>query len=107
MTRPMDAFSQIPPEWVDSATHALKFCCPRCGEPASVATDVWINRRAPVYTHNHKRKWQEFYKCECTASWWAWSSDRPPNPWQNDLPEVPPSLDPLTGLEDSWGSFEP
>ena len=38
---------------------------------------VWINRRSPVYTPDHRRKWQEFYKCECGAAWWAWSSDRP------------------------------
>ena len=79
------------------------------GESASAANEVWIYRRAPVYTHNHKRKWQEFYNSDCGTAWWAWSSDRPPNPWQvNDSPEeTPPSLDPLTGLGDSWGSFEP
>ncbi|MEO0349741.1 MAG: hypothetical protein AAF282_06795 [Cyanobacteria bacterium P01_A01_bin.15] len=106
----MEAFSPIPPQWSEPAIHALKFCCPRCGESTSVATAVWINRRAPVYTHNHKRKWQEFYQCECGTAWWAWSSDRPPNPWQVDEPpdtEQPPRLDPLTGLGDSWGGFEP
>lgn len=109
----MEAFSPIPPDWVESATHALTFCCPSCHQPASVATNVWINRRAPVYTHNHKRKWQEFYKCECGQAWWAWSSDRPPNPWQeqdatnNESEESSPRLDPLTGLGDSWENFEP
>ncbi len=42
------------------------------------AQRVWINRRAPVYTPDHRRKWQEFYQCECGKAWWAWSSDRPP-----------------------------
>ncbi|MDV3349604.1 hypothetical protein D0962_07130 [Leptolyngbyaceae cyanobacterium CCMR0082] len=109
----MEAFSPDPPKWAESATHALTFSCPHCSESASVATDVWINRRSPVYTHNHKRKWQEFYQCKCGVAWWAWSSDRPPNSWQvndppNDPPEESPSnLDPLTGLGDSWGSFDP
>ncbi|MGD1857154.1 MAG: hypothetical protein ACFB2W_23215 [Leptolyngbyaceae cyanobacterium] len=108
----MEAFSPISPQWTESATHALTFGCPRCNEPAAAATAVWINRRAPVYTHNHKRKWQEFYQCECGTAWWAWSSDRPPNPWQvNDGTEDASSLDlpldPLTGLGDSWGNFEP
>ncbi len=78
----MEAFSPTPPAWAEAATHALEFCCPRCGEAASSATSVWINRRSPVYTHSHRRKWQEFYKCECETAWWAWSSDRPPNPWE-------------------------
>ncbi len=111
----MEAFSSVPPQWTESATHALAFCCPRCGEAAAVASAVWINRRAPVYTHNHKRKWQEFYHCECGTAWWGWSSDRPPNPWQvnnDDLGDLlpgdsSPGLDPLTGLGDSWGGLEP
>ncbi|MEA5466702.1 hypothetical protein [Leptothoe sp. PORK10 BA2] len=110
----MEAFSSVPPQWTESATHALTFCCPRCGATAAGATAAWINRRAPVYTHNHKRKWQEFYHCECGTAWWGWSSDRPPNPWQvNDPPgemslgEASSSLDPLTGLGDVWGSVEP
>ncbi|MEM6255283.1 MAG: hypothetical protein AAF821_20410 [Cyanobacteria bacterium P01_D01_bin.156] len=103
----MEAFASTPPEWVDSATHALSFCCPACNQTASVATDVWINRRAPVYTQNHRRKWQEFYKCECGKAWWAWSSDRPPNPWQVESEESSPDLDSLTGLGDIWGSSEP
>jgi hypothetical protein len=40
---------------------------------------VWINRRSPVYTENHQRKWQEFYQCGCQSAWWAWSNDRPPS----------------------------
>jgi len=43
------------------------------------AQKVWINRRSPVYTENSKRKWQEFYQCQCGSVWWAWSSDRPPS----------------------------
>lgn len=112
----MDAFSPTPPDWTASATHALTFCCPSCNDAAGDAQRVWINRRAPVYTHNHKRKWQEFYQCECGKVWWAWSSDRPPNPWQRDSEldseldaeaDTFPGLDSLTGLGDSWGNFEP
>ncbi|MDX2255384.1 MAG: hypothetical protein NW214_07710 [Pseudanabaenaceae cyanobacterium bins.39] len=73
----MDAFSPIPPEWVERATHAFQFCCPNCGKLAGEAQAAWINRRSPVYTENHQRKWQEFYHCDCDAVWWAWSSDRP------------------------------
>jgi hypothetical protein len=75
----MDAFNPIPPEWVEKATHATGFCCPKCSQPPSKAEAVWINRRSPVYTENHQRKWQEFYHCECQAVWWAWSNDRPPS----------------------------
>jgi hypothetical protein len=42
------------------------------------AEKVWINRRSPVFTEEHRKKWQEFYLCTCGVSWWAWSSDRPP-----------------------------
>ena len=42
------------------------------------AKQVWLNRRAPVFTEGRKRKWQEFYQCECDTVWWGWSSDRPP-----------------------------
>ena len=70
----MEAFNPIPPEWVEKATHASSFCCPRCSQPPSKAEAVWVNRRSPVYTENHQRKWQEFYKCECQAAWWAWSN---------------------------------
>ncbi|CAN1212049.1 hypothetical protein TUMEXPCC7403_17720 [Tumidithrix helvetica PCC 7403] len=75
----MDAFEPISPDWTQKATHAQNFCCPRCGRLPSQAKSVWINRRSPVYTENHRRKWQEFYACECDAVWWAWSSDRPPS----------------------------
>ena len=26
-----------------------------------------------------RRKWQEFYQCECDTAWWGWSDDRPPS----------------------------
>ncbi|MGB3268076.1 MAG: hypothetical protein WBA89_29505, partial [Microcoleus sp.] len=43
------------------------------------AREVWINRRSPVYSEFQRRKWQEFYRCQCGGVWWAWSSDRPPS----------------------------
>ena len=74
----MDAFSPFPPDWAKAACHAYEFCCPRCEASAGQAKAVWINRRSPVYTEGHRRKWQEFYQCgECDTAWWAWSSDRP------------------------------
>ncbi|MGF1492900.1 MAG: hypothetical protein ACFBSC_10705 [Microcoleaceae cyanobacterium] len=75
----MDAFQPISPEWTTEATHANQFCCPQCGASSRSAQQVWINRRSPVYIENQKRKWQEFYKCECGCPWWAWSNDRPPS----------------------------
>lgn len=78
----MEAFDPTPPEWTEQAVHATSFCCPSCAETTAKASAVWINRRAPVYTYNQKRKWQEFYHCECGTVWWAWSSDRPPSKWQ-------------------------
>lgn len=81
----MDAFSPVPPTWAESAIHATQFCCPRCGASSGQAQAAWINRRAPVYTPNHRRKWQEFYHCgQCGNPWWAWSSDRPPTPGMAD-----------------------
>lgn len=74
----MEAFAFFPPEWTNEATHAYDFCCPKCHSSSLEATQVWINRRAPVTTENYKRKWQEFYRCQCGAVWWAWSNDRPP-----------------------------
>ncbi|MBP0001489.1 MAG: hypothetical protein J7641_21280 [Cyanobacteria bacterium SID2] len=73
----MDAFAPIPPAWTKSAVHAFEFCCPQCGASSRTAKDVWLNRRSPVYTEDHRRKWQEFYHCDCGCAWWAWSSDRP------------------------------
>lgn len=75
----MDAFSPIPPQWTSNAQHALEFCCPNCREPVTVAQKVWINRYAPVTGYDRRRKWQEFYHCQCGQAWWAWSSDRPPS----------------------------
>ncbi|MEM6838336.1 MAG: hypothetical protein AAF609_15940 [Cyanobacteria bacterium P01_C01_bin.120] len=78
----MNPFSLTPPNWVEGAVHAHGFCCPRCGADVSKSQAVWINRRSPVYTHAHRRKWQEFYQCgDCEAAWWVWSSDRPPTDW--------------------------
>ncbi|WP_404787252.1 hypothetical protein [Altericista sp. CCNU0014] len=75
----MNAFDPIPPEWTLSAIHAPHFGCPRCGANCSEAVSVWINRRSPVFTEDNRRKWQEFYRCHCGQSWWAWSNDRPPS----------------------------
>jgi hypothetical protein len=72
----MDAFSPEPPKWIDPAIHAREFCCPRCQATSSQAKQVWLNRRSPVNTPEGKRKWQEFYECDCEFVWWAWSSDR-------------------------------
>ncbi|HIK32896.1 MAG TPA: hypothetical protein IGS17_05990 [Oscillatoriales cyanobacterium M59_W2019_021] len=72
----MDAFEPTPPHWTQSATHAHQFCCPTCGASPRDAKSVWLNRRSPVYTEDHRRKYQEFYHCQCETVWWAWSSDR-------------------------------
>ena len=78
----MDAFAQVSPDWTERAIHAGTFCCPTCRSLPDKAQRVWINRRAPVFTETHRRKWQEFYHCECDTVWWAWSSDRPPTTLQ-------------------------
>jgi hypothetical protein len=83
----MDAFSPIPPDWTQSATHATQFGCPRCGATSQQAQAVWINRRSPVYSEEHRRKWQEFYHCDCNTVWWAWSTDRPPSPYNQQSPD--------------------
>ncbi|NEQ66531.1 MAG: hypothetical protein F6J86_17460 [Symploca sp. SIO1B1] len=75
----MEAFSLVPPQWTQSATHALEFCCPNCRAPSIEAQRVWVNRRSPVITEDHSKKWQEFYDCHCGTVWWAWNSDRPPS----------------------------
>ena len=75
----MDAFSINPPEWTAKAVHAVSFCCPTCQAKAAEAQQVWLNRRSPVTDYDLRRKWQEFYLCECQTSWWAWSTDRPPS----------------------------
>ncbi|MBE9177954.1 hypothetical protein IQ268_05070 [Oculatella sp. LEGE 06141] len=86
----MDAFNPFPPEWTQSAAHAREFSCPTCRSASVEAEHVWINRRSPVFTEDHRRKWQEFYQCRCGTVWWAWSSDRPPTDLkQPDRPESP------------------
>ena len=75
----MDAFTPIPPAWTKKAVHAVRFCCPTCQDNTEGATNVWLNRRAPVIGYDQRRKWQEFYLCQCSTAWWAWSSDRPPS----------------------------
>lgn len=86
----MEAFEPIPPGWVEKAVHATEFCCPNCRVSSKVASKVWINRRSPVFTEDRRRKWQEFYLCECGCVWWAWSSDRPPSELAAQEREVPP-----------------
>ena len=76
----MNPFSMDQPGWANDAVHSVKFCCPRCQGGAAEAEKVWINRRSPVMTEEYRRIWQEFYACNCGQAWWAWSSDRPPNP---------------------------
>ncbi|NER27755.1 MAG: hypothetical protein F6J89_08995 [Symploca sp. SIO1C4] len=75
----MEAFTPFPPQWTESAIHALEFCCPSCKASSMEAKRVWINRQAPVTTQDYRRKWQEFYQCHCSTVWWAWSTDRPPS----------------------------
>jgi hypothetical protein len=73
----MDAFAANPPEWTDRSVHSYNFFCPKCGSGSREAVGVWLNRRSPVTTPDHRRKWQEFYLCHCGCAWWAWSTDRP------------------------------
>ncbi|MBD2310447.1 hypothetical protein H6G20_02005 [Desertifilum sp. FACHB-1129] len=80
----MEAFDPTPPAWTLGATHAFNFCCPRCRSTPMAATNVWINRRSPVYTEDRRRKWQEFYRCQCETAWWAWSDERPPAEWAKE-----------------------
>ncbi len=75
----MDAFDPISPNWTIAATHAFNFCCPSCKLSPSSAKQVWVNRRSPVYTENQRKKWQEFYHCECGTAWWGWSNERAPS----------------------------
>ncbi len=85
----MEAFALIPPEWTNQAIHAYKFCCPNCKASSLEAEKVWLNRRSPVITEEHRRKWQEFYHCNCGCVWWAWSSDRPPTDLSNQQDNHP------------------
>lgn len=78
----MEPFSPTPPQWTETAIHAYVFQCPHCQASPQHAKDVWINRRAPVYSEDYHKKWQEFYACECGTNWWAWSSDRPKPSWR-------------------------
>ena len=88
----MNAFDPNPPSWTEKATHALKFCCPSCGKKSDLAQYVWLNRFAPVTSEDNRRKWQEFYQCQCGTVWWAWSSDRPPSDLsKRDRPPLPES----------------
>ncbi len=73
----MEAFSRKAPDWTQTATHAFTFNCPRCGASSRQAQKVWLNRQAPVIMENYRRKYQEFYLCECEQVWWGWSTDRP------------------------------
>ncbi len=82
----MEAFSLIPPDWREIATHAQGFCCPSCHGSSTIATAAWIDRRSPVYVDNRKRKWQEFYLCQCGQAWWGWSNDRAPNEFADRTP---------------------
>lgn len=86
----MDAFLPIPPDWTQAATHAKTFACPVCQASSLEAQQVWINRRSPVFTYDHRRKWQEFYQCQCGTAWWAWSNDRPPTTLTPLKPPEPP-----------------
>ncbi len=104
----MDAFSPTPPTWTDTATHALTFCCPVCKQLPSTAVRVWMNRYAPVLSETYHRKWQEFYQCQCTEVWWAWSTDRPPSPLvKSETPESSTILiEPLQQFDDDDFSDE-
>jgi hypothetical protein len=35
---------------------------------------------------NRRRKWQEFYQCQCGTAWWGWSDDRAPNEFADRTP---------------------
>ncbi|GAB4322015.1 MAG: hypothetical protein OHK0047_05210 [Leptolyngbyaceae cyanobacterium] len=96
----MEAFDPNPPDWTQTATHAAEFQCPSCRALSKAATRVWINRRSPVYTEDRRRKWQEFYLCECHTAWWAWSSDRPPSELANQEREMPPRPEFFNPFED-------
>jgi hypothetical protein len=86
----MEAFNPTPPDWTSSAVHAPEFCCPACKESTKVAQQVWINRRSPVFTEDNRRKWQEFYLCQCGRVWWAWSSERPASELAIKERDLPP-----------------
>ena len=89
----MDAFAPIPPAWTEKAVHGVRFCCPTCQDNTDGATNVWLNRRAPVIGYDQRRKWQEFYLCRCNTAWWAWSSDRPPSSLKINQDTQPPIVE--------------
>jgi predicted RNA-binding Zn-ribbon protein involved in translation (DUF1610 family) len=97
LMEPMDAFSPNPPDWTNEAIHAHTFACPQCGASEKEAKEVWLNRYAPVQMENRRRKWQEFYHCNCGKIWWGWSSDRPPNEFADRKPTNDPDLDNFFG----------
>jgi hypothetical protein len=82
----MEAFSPTPPNWTELATHAPEFCCPSCHAGSAESTAAWINRRSPVMAENRRRKWQEFYQCNCGKAWWGWSDERTPNEFAERTP---------------------
>ncbi|MGI0489696.1 hypothetical protein ACN4EK_30120 [Pantanalinema rosaneae CENA516] len=86
----MEAFAPTPPDWTEPAIHAQEFCCPSCRSSSQAAQRVWVNRRSPVFTEDHRKKWQEFYLCECGKAWWAWSNQRPPSELAQQERELPP-----------------
>lgn len=75
----MDAFEPVSPAWTQTAVHSFSFSCPTCHKSSKEADRVWINRRSPVFTEDYRKKWQEFYHCQCGQVWWAWSNERPPS----------------------------
>lgn len=89
----MEAFVPNAPEWTQTATHALSFCCPRCNASAMEAQKVWLNRYAPVISEDYRKKWQEFYQCQCGQVWWAWSSDRPNSNYHYEVPDISDIID--------------
>jgi hypothetical protein len=100
----MEAFSPTPPNWTEKAIHAAEFCCPVCSASSAESTAAWINRRSPVLVENRKRKWQEFYLCQCDRAWWGWSNDRAPNEFAD---RIPPSNDgdPDSDYDSFFGYF--
>ena len=99
----MDPFSTHIPEWTEPAVHALQFSCPQCQSSPLEAQRVCINRHAPVYSEDYRRKWQEFYQCACGVAWWAWSCDRPPSELasrklETDAQDLEPSMEELLDL---------
>ncbi len=89
----MEAFSPNSPTWTETATHAQNFCCPSCHASSQTAKTVWINRRSPVLVDRRRRKWQEFYHCQCDTAWWGWSDERTRNEFADRTPINPEHSD--------------